>query len=221
MGDVAHLARGHRRRTYILGSGETHLVAVAGALAVNGIGTHIIFRVLGEAGHVADESACAFAARGMAAAGCRVMARAPADAALRHRRATIVGHIAAALCSGLGDVAHFIGRHRGHIGGGAERNFVAVRGTHAVLGVCTNVIGSARIKSSKLNAETASTSAAGGMGAFYGGAVFGAPADAALRHWCAAVVGHFAVGRSAFHGTCRHSGRADILGCGKLHLFTV
>ena len=48
----------------------------------------------------------------MATTGGRVVAGAPADAALGHRGTTAVGHVAAACGGGLGDVGHLAGSHR-------------------------------------------------------------------------------------------------------------
>ncbi len=107
---------GHRRcrhRGFVGRGAKAHLAAIACTLAVLRVGTHIIDGACRQACHIASVSACARATRRMAACDGRVVARTPADAALRYRGAAIGGHVARTFCAGLGNICHLPCRHRG------------------------------------------------------------------------------------------------------------
>ena len=221
LGDVCHLACRHRGCRVVLRGLETHLVAITGALAVDGVGAHIVGGVRRQASNVDGVAAHARTAGGMAAAGGRVVAGAPTDAALGHLNPAVVGHIAAALRCSLRDVAHFLGGHRGLVGRGAESHFVAVGGANIVSGVCAHIVSGARGKIGEFHTETAHTRAARGMGPFRSRGMFGTPTDAALGHLRAAVRSHLAMGSSAINAARHNSGRTDVVSGCELHFLTI
>ena len=95
LGDICHL--GCRHCWHVGRGAEAHFAAIACALAVLGVGAHIVDGACRQTCHVAGVCACARAARGMAAGGGRVVACAPADAALGNCGSAVGGHVAAAL----------------------------------------------------------------------------------------------------------------------------
>ena len=126
-------------------SREAHLAAIARALAVDGIGADVIGGVRCQAGHVRRERTRPRAAAGVAAAHGRVVACAPADAALGHRRAAVSGHVAPARGRRLRDVRHLGRRHRGrgHVLAGGEAHLAAIARALAVGSVGPHIIGCA------------------------------------------------------------------------------
>ncbi len=174
-----------------------------------------------QSGHVANVAARAFAACGVATAGRRVVARAPADAALRYCQAAVIRHVAAALGRRLGDVAHLACGHCRLVGLRTEVHLVAVARALAVLGVGAHIVGRAWVEIRQLHTEATRTRAARRMGALRGRSVLRAPADAALRHISAAIAGHLAMGRGAFHLTRDNYGSSDVFRRRELHLLAV
>ena len=124
-------------------SRKRHVIAIARALAVYGVGAHMVGRLARQAGHVHRKRACACAAARMAAIRRRVRTRAPADAALRYRCAAVCRHVAAARGRGLRYVRHRARRHRrgANVLAGGEAHFVAVGCAGAVLRVGSHVVG--------------------------------------------------------------------------------
>ncbi len=123
--------------------GEAYLTAVSCASTVGGVGSNIVGGVCRKARHVYRVGACACATTYMAAAGRRIVARAPADAALRYRGIAICRHVAAACRSGLGYARHLARRHRGqgHVLRRGEAYLATVGCTCTVGGVGSNIVG--------------------------------------------------------------------------------
>ena len=216
---VGHLARGHRRGAHILCRGEVHLVAVAHACAVFGVGPHVVVGVGSQAGHVHRKAACTCAAVGMATANRGVVARTPAHTALGHLRAAFVSHVAAAPRRGLRDIAHLARSHRRQVGIGGQRLLAAVGCACAVGSVSSHIVGGAWGEIGQLNGEASRACAAAAVRACRGRVVARTPADASLRHDGAACVGHLAMCRGAADVARHHRGQC---GCrGEVLLLTI
>ena len=207
--DVGHLGCRHRGRGHVAG-GEAHLAAISRALAVDGVGSYIIFRVGSQAGYVHREAARSRAAAGVATARRRNVACAPADAALGHRRAAVSGHVAAARGRRLRDVRHLGCRHcgRGHVLAGGKAHLRAVGCALAVDGVCADVIGRVRCQAGHVRRERTRPRTAAGVAAVSGRIVACAPANAACSNLKSAVVGNIA---ATCCRCCRYIGY--IIGC--------
>ena len=191
LSDVGNLGGDHRWQ--VSQSCQRLFTAVGGSLTVGGVGSHIVFRSRIKSCHLYRKGASTRAAASVCVAYGGIVTCAPTDATLRHRRASVVCHIAAACCSILQDAGRCVCGHSRQFGVGGEFLLLSISQALCVLGVGTYIVLGSRYEAIDRNGEQALACAAIGMVASNGRAGLCTPANAPFSHHAATLIGHIAM----------------------------
>ena len=223
LGDVG---KGGRVYSWEVGfGGELFLLTIGQALAILGIGTHIVFGSRGEAVDRNRERSFACTAISMAVAHGRTRLGAPADAAFGHCAAALVGHRAMALSRCGRNIGYLLGGYHWQAFQSHEAHFGTISNALGVLGVSPNIIGRIGSQPCHIHCIITGACAAVGVAVADGWIVVGAPANAAFSDTASTLVGHIAAtlgtggsdvgdGRSGHYGQTLCCGESQIVAVG-------
>ena len=216
--DIAVIVEHDRcSRTYLVvrlrvrrGRLERHILTVADALAVDGVGPHVVRQAHIEVLHGVGERLCTRTQSDMEVVNGRVGVKAPAEAVLGNVCTAVGGDDAARYRRCQGDVGHGIGGYRRHSRPRRHRvrrdeiALLAVRGALLVDGVGPHIVVSFGIEVVQDTGKRCGVATVGFLVVVRRGSREGAPADTPLRHSTAAGVGHHAADFRRRTGNVRH-----------------